>query len=118
MAMLKASILGAGLLLTASLSAHAAPPSPATAGDQMRLAQANSEPAYSESHLPGPKASSDNWIPAPQAAAIPKSPERYPGPKIGPSGWIPASASPTPATNDPDRGAHPYSQHGTGPYPN
>jgi hypothetical protein len=124
MVVLKASMLGVGLLLAASLSVEAAGPSVAVASDQMQLAQTNPEPAYSPSRPPGPKESSDNWIPAPQATAVPRSPRRYPGPKIGPSGWVPASAAvaPTPAGADDrgahDRGAHPYSQHGTGPMPN
>jgi hypothetical protein len=125
MTMLKSSVLGLGLLLTASLSAQpagsaqAAGFAPATANHPMQLAQATPEPAYPDQRAPGPKASSDDWIPPRPVTTTPPSPERYPGPKIGPSGWIPASAPtpPAPAGAD-DRGAHPYSQHGTGPMPN
>ncbi|MFZ3237568.1 MAG: hypothetical protein WA417_17630 [Stellaceae bacterium] len=99
--------------------ACAAAPSPATAAEQMRLAQASPDPVYSATRPQEPKASSDNWIPAAQAAGVGHSAERYPGPKAGPSNWIPASAAPAqPGTGSDDRGAHPYSQHGTGPYPN
>jgi hypothetical protein len=119
MVVLKASMLGVGVLLAASLSAKAAGPSVAAASDQLRLAQTGPEPAYSSARPPGPKESSDNLIAAPQATAVPPSPERYPRPKIGPSGWVPASAAvaSTLAGAD-DRGSHPYSQHGTGPMPN
>jgi hypothetical protein len=119
MVMLKVSAFGAGLVLAASLSAQAASPSPVMAREPMLLAQAAPEPTYSSTQPERPKPSSDSWIPATQATAVARSPERYPGPKVGPSNWIPAAATPAPAANGGyDRGAHPYSQHGTGPYPN
>lgn len=80
------------------------------------MAQASPDPMYSATRPQEPKASSDNWIPPGQAAAVTHSAARYPGPKAGPSNWIPASAAP--ANGGANRGAHPYSQHGTGPYPN
>jgi hypothetical protein len=118
MVVLKPLAFGAGLFLAASLSAQAAGPSSAAARDQMQFAQANLEPNFTESHPPGPKESSDNWIAAPPATAISQSYDRYPGPKIGPSGWIPASVPTPPAAAGDDRDPHPYSQHGTGPMPN
>lgn len=85
----------------------------------MRLAQASPDPVYSAPRVQGPKASSDNWIPAATETGVAQSRERYPGPKAGPSNRIPVSAAPPRAANGTEeRGAHPYSQHGTGPYPN
>lgn len=118
MIMSKASRVGAELLLAAVFLACAAA-SAAAEHEQVRMAQASSDPVYSASQPQEPKASSDNWIPPAPAASVPRSPERYPGPKAGPSNWIPASVAPARGANgSDDRGAHPYSQHGTGPYPN
>jgi hypothetical protein len=115
----KASRVGVELLLAGVFLACAAAFSAAGAREQMRMAQASADPVYSASSPQEPKASSDNWIPPAPAAGVAHSPERYPGPKAGPSNWIPASVAPARGANGgADRGAHPYSQHGTGPYPN
>lgn len=103
----RAVMLGAAILSMTAIAAYAADPEPAPA------------PSLTQSYarLPGPKAGPSTWIPGSPGPLVARSPDRLPGPKAGPSNWIPPSP-PDEGTAADGPGSHPYSQHGTGPYPN
>ena len=112
----RAAVLGAAILSAFAMAAYAQDAAPIST-DVQPSAGAPPSLAQSDARLPGPKAGPSTWIPGSPGPVVARSPDRLRGPKAGPSNWIPPSP-PYHGDADNSPAAHPYSQHGTGPYPN
>jgi hypothetical protein len=112
----RAAMLGAAILCASAIAAYAQNPVPTPAAAQPSAGAAPSL-AQSYARLPGPKPGPDTWIRSSPGPVVARAPDPLLGPNPGSDTRIPPSP-PYQGNADNSPAAHPYSQHGTGPYPN